>query len=95
MDIWLLVLFSRFKVVQGHKVQMFFDISGCVRHENMEGSSSSRNGNKGPRRLNSPNENLGTYGEYHCDSTWELIESAAKFMKSKQSDNIEFVLWTG
>ncbi|XP_019760900.2 acid sphingomyelinase-like phosphodiesterase 3a isoform X1 [Dendroctonus ponderosae] len=68
---------------------------GCVRHENMEGSSSSRNGNKGPRRLNSPNENLGTYGEYHCDSTWELIESAAKFMKSKQSDNIEFVLWTG
>ncbi|ENN76604.1 hypothetical protein YQE_06862, partial [Dendroctonus ponderosae] len=82
-------------VVSSGYLKWSMSVYGCVRHENMEGSSSSRNGNKGPRRLNSPNENLGTYGEYHCDSTWELLESAAKFMKSKQSDNIEFVLWTG
>ncbi|XP_066151569.1 acid sphingomyelinase-like phosphodiesterase 3b [Euwallacea fornicatus] len=66
---------------------------GCWRHENNGGSSSNRNGNKGQRRAS--DENLGKYGEYNCDSTWELIESAAKFMKSRQSDNVEFVLWTG
>ncbi|XP_067644628.1 uncharacterized protein [Eurosta solidaginis] len=37
----------------------------------------------------------GRYGDYFCDSPWSLIESAAKAMKSRQGDNVEFVLWTG
>ncbi|XP_073840990.1 acid sphingomyelinase-like phosphodiesterase 3b [Musca autumnalis] len=37
----------------------------------------------------------GRYGDYLCDSPWSLIESAAKAMKSRQGDNVEFVLWTG
>jgi sphingomyelin phosphodiesterase acid-like 3 len=37
----------------------------------------------------------GRYGDYNCDSPWPLVESAAKAMKSKHGDNIEFVLWTG
>jgi hypothetical protein len=37
----------------------------------------------------------GRYGDYNCDSPWSLVESAAKAMKSKHGDNIEFVLWTG
>ncbi|KAG5881295.1 hypothetical protein JTB14_031085 [Gonioctena quinquepunctata] len=38
---------------------------------------------------------MGRYGDYSCDSTWELIESAAHTMMKRQSDNVEFVLWTG
>ncbi|XP_043276367.1 acid sphingomyelinase-like phosphodiesterase 3b isoform X3 [Venturia canescens] len=37
----------------------------------------------------------GIFGDYNCDSPWALIESAAKAMKSKHSEGIEFVLWTG
>jgi sphingomyelin phosphodiesterase acid-like 3 len=37
----------------------------------------------------------GRFGDHNCDSPWALIESAAKAMKSKHGDNIEFVLWTG
>ncbi|XP_069705209.1 cyclic GMP-AMP phosphodiesterase SMPDL3A [Periplaneta americana] len=37
----------------------------------------------------------GRFGDYNCDSPWALVESAAKAMKSKHGDNIEFVLWTG
>ncbi|XP_058987813.1 uncharacterized protein LOC131806929 [Musca domestica] len=37
----------------------------------------------------------GRYGDYLCDSPWSLIESAAKAMKTRQGDNVEFVLWTG
>ncbi|XP_037901368.1 uncharacterized protein LOC119645303 [Glossina fuscipes] len=37
----------------------------------------------------------GRYGDYLCDSPWSLIESAAEAMKSRQGDNVEFVLWTG
>ncbi|XP_054734462.1 acid sphingomyelinase-like phosphodiesterase 3b [Anastrepha obliqua] len=37
----------------------------------------------------------GRFGDYFCDSPWSLIESAAKAMKSRQGDNVEFVLWTG
>ncbi|XP_075163064.1 cyclic GMP-AMP phosphodiesterase SMPDL3A [Haematobia irritans] len=37
----------------------------------------------------------GRYGDYLCDSPWTLIESAAKAMKTRQGDNVEFVLWTG
>jgi hypothetical protein len=37
----------------------------------------------------------GRYGDYNCDSPWPLVESAAKAMRSKHGDNIEFVLWTG
>lgn len=37
----------------------------------------------------------GRFGDYSCDSPWGLVESAARAMKSKHGDNIEFVLWTG
>ena len=37
----------------------------------------------------------GHFGDYNCDSPWALVESAAKAMRSKHGDNIEFVLWTG
>lgn len=30
-----------------------------------------------------------------CDSPWTLLESATQAMKSRQGDNVEFVLWTG
>ncbi|XP_013170517.1 PREDICTED: acid sphingomyelinase-like phosphodiesterase 3a isoform X1 [Papilio xuthus] len=38
---------------------------------------------------------LGRYGDYSCDSSLELIESAAKYMRTRHSENVEFVLWTG
>lgn len=37
----------------------------------------------------------GRFGDYNCDSPWALIESAMHTMKTRQGDNIEFVLWTG
>ncbi|KAG8227921.1 hypothetical protein J437_LFUL011849 [Ladona fulva] len=37
----------------------------------------------------------GRFGDHSCDSPWGLVESAARAMKSKHGDNIEFVLWTG
>ncbi|XP_075215109.1 acid sphingomyelinase-like phosphodiesterase 3b [Lycorma delicatula] len=37
----------------------------------------------------------GRFGDYSCDSPWALVESAARAMKAKHGDNIEFVLWTG
>ncbi|XP_039444463.1 acid sphingomyelinase-like phosphodiesterase 3a [Culex pipiens pallens] len=37
----------------------------------------------------------GPYGDHMCDSPWSLLESATQAMKSKQGDNVEFVLWTG
>lgn len=37
----------------------------------------------------------GLYGDYNCDSPWSLLESATQAMKSRQGDNVEFVLWTG
>nr|CAD7395751.1 unnamed protein product [Timema cristinae] len=38
---------------------------------------------------------VGKFGDYNCDSPWALVESAAKAMRTKHGDNIEFVLWTG
>ncbi|CAG9794964.1 unnamed protein product [Diatraea saccharalis] len=38
---------------------------------------------------------LGRYGDYSCDSSLELIESAARYMRTRHSENVEFVLWTG
>uniref|UniRef100_W8BNI4 Acid sphingomyelinase-like phosphodiesterase 3b n=1 Tax=Ceratitis capitata TaxID=7213 RepID=W8BNI4_CERCA len=43
----------------------------------------------------SPIRSPGRFGDYFCDSPWSLIESAARAMKSRQGDNVEFVLWTG
>ncbi|CAH1129145.1 unnamed protein product [Ceutorhynchus assimilis] len=57
---------------------------GCWR-PSYDGSSNMR-GQRGP---------LSQYGDYSCDSTWELIESAAKMMMTRQNENVEFVLWTG
>lgn len=37
----------------------------------------------------------GEFGDYNCDSPWALIESAARAMRSKRGEGIEFVLWTG
>ncbi|XP_049821387.1 acid sphingomyelinase-like phosphodiesterase 3b [Aethina tumida] len=49
-------------------------------------------GNVGSRAQRRP---MGRYGDYSCDATWELIESAARTMMTRQNDNVEFVLWTG
>ncbi|XP_066258235.1 acid sphingomyelinase-like phosphodiesterase 3b [Euwallacea similis] len=57
---------------------------GCWR-PTYDGSSNAR-GQRGP---------LSQYGDYSCDSTWELIESASKMMMTRQNENVEFVLWTG
>ncbi|XP_063619740.1 acid sphingomyelinase-like phosphodiesterase 3b [Cydia splendana] len=38
---------------------------------------------------------LGRFGDYSCDSSLELIESAARHMRTRHSENVEFVLWTG
>ncbi|XP_037301481.1 acid sphingomyelinase-like phosphodiesterase 3a, partial [Manduca sexta] len=38
---------------------------------------------------------LGRYGDYSCDSSLDLIESAARYMRTRHSENVEFVLWTG
>ncbi|XP_018328097.1 acid sphingomyelinase-like phosphodiesterase 3a [Agrilus planipennis] len=46
----------------------------------------------GPRNYRKP---TGRYGDYGCDSPWELVESAARIMGQRQADNVEFVLWTG
>ncbi|XP_059614202.1 acid sphingomyelinase-like phosphodiesterase 3b isoform X2 [Phlebotomus argentipes] len=37
----------------------------------------------------------GRFGDYSCDSPWSLLESATQAMRSRQGDNVEFVLWTG
>uniref|UniRef100_A0A1B0CM43 Putative acid sphingomyelinase-like phosphodiesterase 3b n=1 Tax=Lutzomyia longipalpis TaxID=7200 RepID=A0A1B0CM43_LUTLO len=37
----------------------------------------------------------GRFGDYSCDSPWALLESATQAMRSRQGDNVEFVLWTG
>ncbi|GAB0092569.1 hypothetical protein DMENIID0001_075720 [Sergentomyia squamirostris] len=37
----------------------------------------------------------GRFGDYNCDSPWSLLESATQTMRSRQGDNVEFVLWTG
>ncbi|CAG9134122.1 unnamed protein product [Plutella xylostella] len=38
---------------------------------------------------------VGRFGDYACDSPLELIESAAKHMRTRHAENVEFVLWTG
>ncbi|KAL1494023.1 hypothetical protein ABEB36_009696 [Hypothenemus hampei] len=57
---------------------------GCWRLD-YDGNLNSR-GQRGP---------LSQYGDYSCDSTWELIESAAKMMMTQHYENVDFVLWTG
>lgn len=47
------------------------------------------------RQTNSPTHPPGHFGDYLCDSPWSLLESATQAMKSRQGDNVEFVLWTG
>lgn len=54
---------------------------GCRRIEHHQTSSS--------------NPKPGRFGDYMCDSPWTLLESATQAMKSRQGDNVEFVLWTG
>lgn len=36
---------------------------------------------------------LGLYGDYGCDTPWELVESAVKAMATRQ--DVDFLLWTG
>ncbi|XP_049870345.1 acid sphingomyelinase-like phosphodiesterase 3b [Pectinophora gossypiella] len=38
---------------------------------------------------------LGRLGDYSCDSPLALVESAARYMRTRHTDNVEFVLWTG
>ena len=60
-------------------ILFFFHSSGCWYLEHHQSNS------RAP----------GFYGDYQCDSPWSLLETAAKAMKEKQGDNVEFVLWTG
>lgn len=47
-------------------------------------------------QTNTPHRRLpGRFGDYSCASPWSLLESATEAMKSRQGDNVEFVLWTG
>lgn len=46
-------------------------------------------------QTNSAQFGPGRFGDYMCDSPWSLLESATQAMKSRQGDNVEFVLWTG
>lgn len=36
-----------------------------------------------------------TFGDYGCDSSWALVESALRFMRTKRGDNVEYVIWSG
>lgn len=56
--------------------------SGCWRPE-YDGIGGSRS-QRGP---------LGRYGDYGCDTPWELVESAVKAMATRQ--DVDFLLWTG
>jgi hypothetical protein len=38
---------------------------------------------------------VGKFGDYSCDSPWALVHSAAKLMKTRSAEDVEFVLWTG
>ncbi|XP_073943262.1 acid sphingomyelinase-like phosphodiesterase 3b [Choristoneura fumiferana] len=38
---------------------------------------------------------LGRYGDYACHSSHALVESAARHMRARHAENVEFVLWTG
>ncbi|XP_026322161.1 acid sphingomyelinase-like phosphodiesterase 3a [Hyposmocoma kahamanoa] len=38
---------------------------------------------------------LGQFGDYSCDGSLALIESAARYMRTRHPENVEFVLWTG
>ncbi|XP_038222972.1 acid sphingomyelinase-like phosphodiesterase 3a [Zerene cesonia] len=38
---------------------------------------------------------IGRLGDYSCDSSLELIVSALRYMRTRHSENIEYVLWTG
>jgi len=35
------------------------------------------------------------FGNYRCDSTWELVVSAVEAMKAITGENVEFIMWTG
>ncbi|EAT40899.1 AAEL007412-PA [Aedes aegypti] len=75
-----IISFDLIKQMQ-HKEQYTHPDSGCWANE----FSSSSSNTKKP----------GPFGDYMCDSPWSLLESASQAMKSKQGDNVEFVLWTG
>lgn len=55
---------------------------GCWRPE-YEGYAGSR----------SQRRSSGRYGDYGCDSPWELVESAINHMMKRQ--DVDFLLWTG
>lgn len=38
---------------------------------------------------------LGRFGDYACHSSLALVESAARHMRARHAENVEFVLWTG
>ncbi|XP_054264443.1 acid sphingomyelinase-like phosphodiesterase 3b [Macrosteles quadrilineatus] len=40
-------------------------------------------------------DTVGKFGHYSCDSPWSLVHSAAKLMKTRSAEDVEFVLWTG
>ncbi|XP_011644642.1 acid sphingomyelinase-like phosphodiesterase 3a [Pogonomyrmex barbatus] len=93
-----LILLSWLCAVQG-KIGYFWHITDIhydptyATQGNAATCSNMRNSDGGWMRLDK--RLMGKFGNYSCDSPWALVESAARAMRSKHSEGIEFVLWTG
>lgn len=49
---------------------------------------------EGPRNSSTGSTGGGIYGDYNCDSPWQLVVSAISAMKSIEP-HPDFILWTG
>lgn len=66
-------------------------LSGCWNSQ-----SSKKNGGSGTNSLQHQHQQqTERFGNYRCDSTWQLVVSAVQAMKSITGEDIEFLLWTG
>ncbi|KAF6207953.1 hypothetical protein GE061_016402 [Apolygus lucorum] len=72
-----------------HITDIHYDVNYSVKGDPRKNCWRSHNNEGLPQRK------PGRFGDYNCDSPWALVESAARAMRAKHGDNIEFVLWTG
>ena len=54
----------------------------------------SRDTAAGSCNIDDPDGYYGPYGNYLCDSPWQLIESSVNAMKEIRED-VDFLIWTG
>uniref|UniRef100_A0ABD2W3D3 Acid sphingomyelinase-like phosphodiesterase 3b n=1 Tax=Trichogramma kaykai TaxID=54128 RepID=A0ABD2W3D3_9HYME len=78
-----------------YSIQSNGDGSKCLNSRGSEESNGGGGGAGHSSRLNGRGSSGGLYGHYDCDSSWALVDSAAKAMKGIHLDSIEFILWTG